>query len=64
MHCAALAVTPDLAFAAFIGLHPTVVAVEFKAVLPDLPEIIIMYVSLMIVTAYAQAARYRAVTQD
>ena len=64
MHCASLAVTPDLALAAFIGFHPTVVTVELKAVLPNLPEIIIMYVPLMIVTAYAKAARYGTVIED
>ena len=61
MHCATLAVSPRLTFAALIGLHPFAVAIRFETVLPDFPKIILMYVALMIVTAYAQTTRYGTV---
>ena len=56
VHCSTLAVSPRLTFAALIGLHPFAVAVRFEAVLPDIPEIIGMDITLIVVTAYAEAA--------
>ena len=64
VHSSALAVAPHLAVAALARLHPTAVTVQFETVLPDIPEIIPMNVSLMIVAAYAKTARYGAVIED
>lgn len=64
MHGAALAVAPGFAVAALACLHPAAVAVGLEAVLPDIPEIILVDVALVVVAAYAQTAGYGAVAQD
>ena len=64
VHCTALTVAPDLAVCAFAGLHPFAVPVQFEAVLPQIPEIIGMDIALIVITAYAQAARYGTVITD
>ena len=64
VHSAALAVTPHLAVAALTRLHPTAVTVRFEAVLPDIPKVISMDIALMVIAAYAKAARYGAVIKD
>ena len=64
VHGAALAVAPGFAVAALVCLHPAAVAVGLEAVLPDIPEIILVDVALVVVAAYAQAAGYGAVAKD
>ena len=56
-------ITPHFAAFAFVNFHPLSVAVFFKFVLPNLPEAVVIDISLMVVAADAQAARYRAVGQ-
>ena len=61
VHGSALAVAPHLAVPALTRLHPAAVTVQFESVFPDIPEIICVDIALMVVTAYAQAARNRTV---
>ena len=56
VHASALAVAPHLAVTAFTRLHPLAVTVQFETVLPEIPEIIGMDITLIVVTAYAEAA--------
>lgn len=56
MEAVALTVTPHLAFGASLGFHPFSVAVNLEAVLPYLPEAVMIDVALMIVTSDAQAS--------
>ena len=48
VHGTALAVSPYLAVAALVFLHPLAVAVEFETVLPQIPEIICMDIALIV----------------
>ena len=64
MHCAALAVAPNLAAGTFILFHPAAVTVYLETAVPYLPEIIGMHVALVVVAAHAQTARYGAVIKD
>lgn len=61
MHAIALAIAPDLAFVAFVGLHPSAVAVSFEAVLPHFIEVVGIDIALMVVAADAQASRDGAI---
>ena len=56
VHGAALAVAPYLAVTALARLHPFSVTVKFKLFFPDIPEVIGMDVSLIVVTADAKTA--------
>ena len=53
MHCAALAVAPNLAAGTFILFHPAAVTVYLETAVPYLPEIIGMHVALVIIAAHA-----------
>ena len=64
VHRATLAVTPDLALGTFIGFHPFAVTIRLEAILPYIPEIILVYIALMVVTANAKASRDGAVAEN
>ena len=47
MHAVALAVSPRWAGGAFALFCPTAVSILLKAVVPDLPEVVFVYISLV-----------------
>ena len=51
MTARAFAVTPELAILAFAGLCPTAVAHDLVAILPHVPKVIFVNVTLDVVTA-------------
>lgn len=63
MHSITLTITPHLTIGALVGLHPFSVAVNLELVLPNVPEAVAVDVALMVVAAYAEAARDRAIGQ-
>lgn len=56
MHAVAETIAPHLAVGAVACFHPFAVTILFKSVLPDVPEAVLVYVSLMVVVADAEAA--------
>ena len=64
MQSVAFAVAPVAAVLTRVALHPLTMAVLLVTVFPNIHEVVIVNVSLMIVTAYAQAARYGTVIKD
>lgn len=56
MHAVAETIAPHLTVGAVVFFHPFAVAVKLIFVLPDIPEAVLVYVSLMVVVANAQAA--------
>ena len=64
MHAVAETIAPHLAMGAVACFHPFTVTILFKSVLPDIPEAVLVYVSLMVVAANTQAARDGAVSKD
>ena len=56
MEAVAEAVAPHLAFGTLAGFHPFAVAVKLESVLPDVPEAVLIDISLMVVGSYAEAA--------
>lgn len=63
VHAVALAVTPERAVGTNAGLHPAAVTVLLETVLPHIPEIIGIDISLPIVCTDARASAYTAVEQ-
>ena len=63
VHPVAQAVAPHLAVGALVGLHPFAVAIDLELVLPHFPEAILIDIALVVVAAYAEAARDRAISQ-
>ena len=57
VHAVALAVLPHLAVGALALLRPCTVAELLEAVLPHIPEVILIYITLREVGTYAGAAR-------
>lgn len=55
VHAVALAVAPVVAVGTRAGLHPGAVAVRGKAVLPHVPEVVLIDVALAVVGADAWA---------
>ena len=64
VHAVAFAVTPELAVSAFPLFHPAAVAILSESVLPYLPEIITIYISLPVVRADAGTRPDTAVQQN
>ena len=64
MHAVAETIAPHLAMGAVIGFHPFAVTVKLIFVLPDIPEAVLVDVTLVVVAANAQAARDGAVSKD
>ena len=64
MHTVALAVLPHLAVGALAPLRPVAVAELLEAVLPHIPEVILIYITLREVSAHACAARDIAIDAD
>ena len=60
----AFAVAPDFAVLALSFAGPRAVAHHLKTVLPHLPEIVLVYISLIHVTAHRGAAADAAVATD
>ena len=60
----ALAVTPDLAVFTLSFLGPRTVAHQLEAVLPDLPEIVLIDIALIHVAAYRGAATDAAIATN
>ena len=63
VHAIALAIAPHLAMLTLVGLHPFPVAVDLKFILPNVPEIVLVDIALMIIAADTETARNRAISQ-
>ena len=61
VHAVATAISEISAFATLILAHPLTIAIGGKAVGPHVHEVVIVYIALMIVGAYARTSRYGAV---
>lgn len=61
VHAVTSAITEELALAAIALAHPFAVAIRSEAIGPHLPEIVAVYVALLIVGADARTCRNRAV---
>ena len=65
VHAATLAVAPEFTGVARLLLaHPLAITVRFEAMLPDLPEVVLVDVALVVLAAYAGASRDATVNQD
>ena len=64
MHAAAFTVAEELAFSAFVFLHPGSVAINLEAVVPHFHKIVLVYVALVVVRPDAHAGGDRAVIED
>lgn len=65
MHAVALAVAPYFAvFARFLLAHPVAISVGFKALLPHLPELILVDISLIVLTSNGGAGGDASVDED
>ena len=65
MHPVTLTVCPGLAVLAGLEfVHPTPVAVVLETVFPDLPEGVLIDITLIILAAYGGTGGYRTVNQD
>ena len=61
MEAVALTVSPHFAMGTLVGLHPFAVTVFLEAVLPHLPEAVLVDVALMIIASDTEAARDGAI---
>ena len=61
MHAIALAILPHLAVGTFALLGPCAVAELLKTVLPHIPEVILVDITLCEVGPYARTSRYVAI---
>ena len=64
MHAVALAVLPHLTVGTLAPLRPGAVAELLEAVLPHIPEVILIYITLREVGAHACAARDIAINAN
>ena len=64
VHAVAQTVSPHLASLAGSRLHPLAVSVQFITMLPNLPEMVVIDVALVVVATDAEAARDGTVGED
>ena len=64
VHAVAEAIAPHLAVGTLAGLHPFPVTIHLKLVLPNIPKVVLIDISLMVVGTDAEASRNGAVGQD
>ena len=61
MHAPTLAVAEHLAVATLALFHPLAVAIRFEAILPHIPEILLVDVALVVLATDAGACRNIAI---
>ena len=65
VHAITLAITPNLTTVTrFKPAHPASIAVGLKAILPDIPELVAIDITLIILAANRSASGDRAIHQD
>jgi hypothetical protein len=61
MHTTTFAVTPGIARGTFAMFHPFAISILLKTIFPNLPEIMGIDITLMIIASYAKTTRYRTI---